>query len=80
MHFEKVEDLKVSSPKDGSLLAVAILPEAFTEQNHLLNSTMKMVRGKITEKFKKELEFLFTPEAKEIKNGINIQAIQTWNS
>jgi long-chain acyl-CoA synthetase len=60
--------------------AVVILPEAFTEQNHLLNSTMKMVRGKITERFKKELDFLYTPEGKEIKNRMNIQAIQAWNS
>ncbi len=60
--------------------AVAILPEAFTEQNHLVNSTMKMVRGKITERFKKELDYLYTPEAKEIKNAMNIQAVKSWNS
>jgi long-chain acyl-CoA synthetase len=58
--------------------AVAILPEAFTEQNHLLNSTSKIVRGKITERFRKELDFLYTPEAKEIKNQMNIQAIKNW--
>jgi long-chain acyl-CoA synthetase len=60
--------------------AVAILPEAFTEQNHLLNSTMKMVRGKITERFKKEIDYLYSPEAKEIKNRMNIHALQIWNS
>jgi len=59
--------------------AIAILPEAFTEQNHLLNSTLKMVRGKITEHFRKELDYIYTPEAKEIKNRMNIQAIQNWN-
>ena len=59
--------------------AIAILPEAFTEQNHLLNSTMKMVRGKITEYFRKELIYVYTPEAKEIRNQLNIQAIQNWN-
>jgi len=53
--------------------AIAILPEAFTEQNHLLNSTMKMVRGKITEYFRKELIYVYTPEAKEIRNQMNIQ-------
>jgi len=59
--------------------AIAILPEAFTEQNHLLNSTMKMVRGKITEYFRKGLIYVYTPEAKEIRNQMNIQAIQNWN-
>jgi long-chain acyl-CoA synthetase len=59
--------------------AITILPEAFTEQNHLLNSTLKMVRGKITEYFSKELDFIYTPEAKEITNPLNIRAIEMWN-
>jgi long-chain acyl-CoA synthetase len=58
---------------------VAILPEAFTEQNQLVNSTSKIVRGKITERFRKELDFLYTPEAKEIKNQMNFQALKNWN-
>ncbi len=58
---------------------VAILPEAFTEQNHLLNSTMKMVRAKITEYFNQELEFLYTPEAKNIVNDRNLTAIRKWS-
>jgi long-chain acyl-CoA synthetase len=58
---------------------IAIVPEAFTEQNHLLNSTMKMVRGKIVKYFDKELEFLYTPVAKNIVNDINIEAIWKWN-
>ena len=59
---------------------VAVLPEAFTEQNHLLNSTMKMVRGKITEYFADELSFLYTSEAKGIVNARNKQAISKWNN
>ena len=57
---------------------IAILPEAFTEQNQLLNSTLKMVRGKITERYEEELKFLYTPEAKNIQNKMNIQALQMW--
>jgi len=59
--------------------AIVVLPEAFTEQNHLLNSTMKMVRGKITEYFKSEMDFIYTPEAKEITNNKNVEAIKKWN-
>lgn len=55
---------------------IAVLPEAFTEQNHLLNSTLKMVRGKITEYFSDELNFLYTPEAKNIVNQKNIDALK----
>ncbi len=60
--------------------SILILPEAFTEQNHMLNSTMKMVRGKITEHFKKEIDFLYTPEAKNIVNQMNIAALKKWES
>lgn len=59
--------------------AIAVLPEAFTEQNHLLNSTLKMVRGKITEHFRKELDFVYTPQGKDIANEMNIRTIQKWN-
>lgn len=59
--------------------AIVVLPEAFTEQNHLLNSTLKMVRGKITEYFKQEIVYAYTSEAKDIMNTKNIGSIQKWN-
>jgi long-chain acyl-CoA synthetase len=59
--------------------AIIVLPEAFTEQNHLLNSTTKMVRGKIIEYFKPEMDFIYTPEAKEIINARNIESIRKWD-
>jgi len=59
--------------------SIVILPEAFTEQNQLLNSTMKMVRGKIAEYFKAELDFLYTAEAKGIVNKRNVEALKKWH-
>ena len=59
---------------------VAILPESFTEQNGQMNSTLKIVRDKITECYAAELEFLYTPDAKNIINHRNIEAIKKWNS
>ena len=58
---------------------MVVLPEAFTEQNQLLNSTMKMVRGKITNYFASQLEFLYKAEAKNIVNERNIAAVKEWN-
>lgn len=58
--------------------AIAFLPEAFTETNGLINSTMKMVRGKITKYFSKELDFLYKPEAKNIINSTNLEAVKKW--
>lgn len=67
-----------SFPERWLPATIAVLPEAFTEQNHLLNSTMKMVRGKITEYFAEELTFLYTPEAKNIVNQRNLDALKKW--
>jgi long-chain acyl-CoA synthetase len=56
--------------------AIAVLPEPFTEQNHLLNSSLKMVRGKIEEKYKDRLEYLYTSEGKNILNDKNLFSLQ----
>ena len=56
-----------------------ILPESFNEENKLLNSTMKIVRGKIVEYFAKQLEFLYKPDAKNIYNAKNFEALNKWN-
>ena len=55
--------------------AIAILPEPFTEQNQMLNSSMKMVRGKIEEKYKDRLEYLYTSEGKNIINEKNLSSM-----
>ena len=67
-----------SFPERWLPATIAVLPEAFTEQNQLINSTMKMVRGKITDYFSSELEFLYTPEAKNIVNQRNLEALKKW--
>ena len=55
--------------------AIAILEEAFTEENHFINSTVKMVRGKITKYYQKRIDYLYTPEAKNICNTLNMNVI-----
>jgi len=58
---------------------IVVLPYAFTADNKMLNATMKMVRAKVTETFVAELEFLYTPAAKNIENELNLSAIEKWN-
>jgi len=53
--------------------AFGILDEGFTEENRLLNSTMKMVRGKVEEKHNEFIEFLYSPEGKNNINERNIK-------
>ncbi|MBQ1252909.1 MAG: AMP-binding protein [Alistipes sp.] len=55
--------------------AVAIVGEPFTEQNGLVNSTMKVVRGKVEERYADRLEYVYTPEGKKATNPKNLEAI-----
>ncbi len=59
---------------------IAVLPEAFTADNKMLNAMLKMVRGKINGHYSKVLDFLYTPPAKNIENDINLEAIKKWNA
>jgi long-chain acyl-CoA synthetase len=56
--------------------AIAILYEPFDMDNHLLNTTGKMVRTKIIEYHKEKIDYLYTPEAKNIINPVNIEALK----
>lgn len=55
--------------------SIAVLPEPFTEQNHMINSTMKMVRGAIEKAYANRLEHVYTPEGKKIDNEENIKSM-----
>ena len=55
--------------------AVCVLPEPWTEQNHFLNSSMKVVRGRVEEAYKANMEFAYTPEGKNIVNDINLASL-----
>lgn len=56
--------------------ALAIVDEAFTEQNGLVNSTMKIVRGKVETYFKDRIDYMYTPEGKLLKNPKNIESLK----
>lgn len=57
--------------------SVGVLDEAFTENNHLLNSTLKIVRGRITEKYQDRINYLYTLESKDICNQKNMEAVNS---
>ena len=56
--------------------AVAVLDEPFNAENKLLNSLGKMVRAKIVERYHDRIDYLYTPEAKNIVNPDNLAAIR----
>jgi long-chain acyl-CoA synthetase len=54
----------------------SIIEDGFTEDNRLLNSTMKIVRPKINERFQERLAFMYTPQGKSIFNDKNINTLK----
>lgn len=55
--------------------AIALIPEAFSESNGLINSTMKIVRPAIHKHYEQTIESLYTPEGKSFFNPGNIKTI-----
>jgi long-chain acyl-CoA synthetase len=76
--FKKGGKFEGQFPERWLPAAVGIVEEPFSEQNKMINSTLKMVRGKIAEHYKNKLEFLFTSKGKEITNDINKKAIEVY--
>jgi len=58
--------------------AIGILPAGFTEDNHMMNSTMKMVRGKITENYKQLIDFLYTSNGKDLYHKKNMENMRSF--
>ena len=83
--LEKIQDEVNSYRKGGANYgqfperwlpaAVCVLPEPFTEQNHMVNSTMKIVRGKVEKAYADRMSFAYTPEGKNIVNEMNLSSL-----
>jgi long-chain acyl-CoA synthetase len=57
-------------------VALGVLNESFNESNGMMNSTMKIVRGKITEKYQDLIEWLYTPMGKIVNNERNMEEVE----
>jgi len=74
---EEIDAFKKGGDREGMFetewlpAAFALLGEGFSEENHMLNSTLKMVRRKITEFYADRIEYLYTPEGKAPYNRRN---------
>lgn len=55
--------------------AIVVLPEPFTEQNHMVNSTMKIVRGKVEKFYADRIDYAYTPEGKSLLNPSNLASV-----
>lgn len=73
--FRKGGDLSQLFPERWLPTTFAILPEPFTEQNGMVNSTMKIVRNKVEKHYIDRINYLYTPEGKNPINAINRDSI-----
>lgn len=54
----------------------AVIEEPFSEKNGMVNSTMKIVKHKVYEKYADEIEMLHTPEGKKPDSEYNISVLK----
>lgn len=69
-------NLKVKFPNRWLPTSFVIIEEPFSENNRLLNSTLKMVRNKIIARYQHLIDFMYTSEGKDILNDTNIKSIK----
>ena len=74
--YKKGGDFEGMFPERWLPSTFAVLPEPFTEQNQMINSTMKMVRGKIEKAYAGLIDYLYTPEGKQIFNQKNLDNLK----
>lgn len=74
--FRKGGDLSDLFPDRWLPATFALLPEPFTEQNGMVNSTMKIVRGKVEKTYAGRIAQLYTPEGKNPANHWNKEALK----
>lgn len=55
--------------------ALVVCPEAWTEQNGLVNSTMKIVRGKVEKAYADRIEYAYTADGRNLFNEKNMASI-----
>ena len=83
--LKKIQDEVNSYRKGGSRAglfperwlpaAIIVADEPFTEQNHMVNSTMKIVLGKVEKHYADRIEYALTPEGKNLLNDKNIASL-----
>lgn len=74
--FKQDKDYANKFPKQWLPSTFVILEQPFSEENHMINSTMKMVRYKIVEAYQDKIDFMYTNEGAKISNGENMRVIK----
>jgi long-chain acyl-CoA synthetase len=57
----------------------ALIGEPFSEANGLVNSSMKIVRGKVEERYRDRIDYIYTPGGKDPLNEPNLEVFSITN-
>ena len=76
--FKETAEYRNQFPEKWIPSTFQIVDEPFTEQNHMINSTMKMVRHKIQEVYHDRIELMYTPEGSNSVNETNKEAVRKY--
>lgn len=74
--FKQHPSYRDSFPEIWIPKTFTIVPEQFTEQNLMINSTMKMVRHKVSETYRGLIDFMYTPDGESPMNDYNRAALK----
>lgn len=74
--FKNTSEYKNQFPEKWIPITFQIAAEVFSEQNLLINSSMKMVRHKIQETYASQIEFMYSTSGSNIVNPLNVDAIK----
>jgi long-chain acyl-CoA synthetase len=75
LFFKRDKSLKDKFPSRWLPKIFTIVPEPFSEENKMLNSTLKMVRYKITEAYKDLIDTMYQDGAGNLSNH-NIKVLE----
>lgn len=76
--FRQTKEYKNQFPEKWIPSTFQIADELFSEQNHQVNSSMKMVRHQIQEVYKDRIDFMYSAGSANIVNPLNVEVIQKY--
>jgi len=76
--FKNTSEFKNLFPEKWIPTTFQIVREAFSDENQMINSALKMVRHKICEVYKDRIDFMYNPGGNDIFNEQNIKAIEPY--
>ncbi|MFV0507587.1 MAG: AMP-dependent synthetase/ligase [Bacteroidales bacterium] len=77
-HYKKGGNDQGLFPERWLPSTFSIANEAYSEANGLVNSTMKVIRGKVEERYADNIRRMYTSEGKNIFNAENIMVMGQW--